>query len=319
MARKRRIDPRLKILGIVIVAVLIANYVISGDTFTTGYGGLTAEIIDVNGPLPEHTVPTNDGVIAEWDPPYVFLTGDICGVKMEIQGRANIMSSEDVGEPIKQVTDNGDGTWTQKIWRRAIVKMEWGIMVTTSGGGYAPNLDTIFTILVQENQFDLFTAADATLAYIIEAYVVEVTEATALMKVSPSSGGMYVRLTPTGETIVPDWVYEAGYQKPISQTASATFELKVDHAEPDSFWRIYGRTEQSITWIIGFDILTFGYWERVGPNKNFDPPEDDWLGTILAMMPAILIIGALVGAALIVLVIVSRFYIMTKMTTAGSK
>lgn len=317
MARRRGIDTRVKIIGIVILAVLVANYVVSGDTFTTGYGGLTAEIVGVVGPLPEHTVPTNDGIIAEWDPPNVFMVGDICGVKMEILGRVNIMGGEEEGEPITEVIDNGDGTWTQKVWQRTIQKMELGVMVTTSGGGYAPNLDTIFTILIEENQFDLFTAADDTRAYLIEAYVVEVTENTPLLKVSPSSGGMNVRLTSTGFTDVPDWIYEAGYQAPISQTASATFELKVDHAEADSWFRIYGRTEQSASWTIGIDVLTFGYWEKIGPNKDFDPPETDFLGALLAAMPAIIIVAAGIGAALIVLIVISRFWIMTKMAAAS--
>lgn len=316
MRRKGNIVTRnLKVIGIVILAILVANYVISGNTVTTGYGGLTAEIVNVQGKMESTSVTTNDGLIATWDTdgywsPWPFAVNPT-GVTMEIQGRANIMGIEEAGAPIKEVIDNGDGTWTQKMWAQSIVKCEFGVRVATSGTGLESAQDTIFTIRLQENQFDLFTKADDVRAYIIETYVIEVTEESTNMKLSPSSAGQYVKLTPLRDSTVPDWILEAGYQQPISQMESATFELRVDFAQPTSFlWS--DRAEVSASWVIGVDMLTFGYWEQVGPNKYFDPPTDDWWANLLPVLPALILGGTIAAVILVVFVTISRTYIMSK-------
>lgn len=327
MGRRRRgIDTRVKILGMVILAVLVANYVLSADVMTTGYDGLTAEIIGVEGEDPNNNADlvrqTNDGLIATYDAGgylgVASLIGNPTGVKMEIQGRANIMSWEPEGEPITEVFENEDGTFTQKVWKQYIVKCEIGVMVTTTGIGESPALNTIFTVAIQENAFNIFSAPDSTIAYIIEAYVVSVTESTTLMKVSPASGGMYVGLKSLELNPVPSWILEGGYQEPLATRTKASFDLKVDFAQPSTTFG-WNRVEQTITWIIGIDMLTFGLWEDTGPNKEFDPPEADWWETILNTMPVYVIIGVVLVAGVIVLIVVSRFWIMMRMASAGSK
>lgn len=317
MVKKRsRTQNRLIVVAMVIVAVLVSSWVISGDILITGYGGLTTEIIDVEG----DGVITNNGLAATVDKVAFYnpwpLTTDPTGVKLEVQGRANILETIVERPTVVDVIDNGDGTFTEKTYEVKITKYSIGITARTEGVGLDTAYGMTFTIKVQENQFDVFSEADDCRAYILEIYTTDVVDDTTLMEGIPASIGYYFPMTSLSiDDDVPSWIREGGYQASLSALESVSFDIVVSHAQPNSWLGGY-RTENSMSWDIGIDMLTFGYWEQTGPNRNFTPPPSDktlWdmliMGFLdgLDQMGPLLAMVTIIAVAVVIVVVIVKF------------
>jgi hypothetical protein len=295
-------------------------------TIVSGYGGVTAEIIDASA-RPADGIDGSakvnvdlNGTIASVDPAGTWVGVAYVNptiVECEIQGKLNIIN-EEPDDPQNQTIDNGDGTYTHKLWEVRDVFFDMGITVRTkAGNGLLPTYDSVFTIKVEENQFSVFDDPDEVICYIMEVYTLDTiaTDDVGKTEGSPTSSGYYFALDTLGTNPVPQWLIDGGYQEDVlGQFQAVSFDVKASYMEPSV--GIGTRYEHALSWKVGVTARVFGYWEHTGTNKNFTPGpgETPWWENLFAGLGFGL--GKLVQTITTAIIVVVVVYVIVKIYRA---
>ena len=315
----------LLIGGLFIVAMLLVGTTIGGNLLT-GYGGMTAEIVSVDGsthysgPAYEFEEKTiimgTTAQVDPLDPDGIWLAGDPTGVRMEITSRLQpvegaIQNLGDVEKIIPATTTEPE--ITTRVSSR-IVPMVLGVTVRTYGVGTDFIRDVTFGLRIMENDFNMFESADETIAYLIDIYLINAvqTNAPTMMELSPSSGSVSIPSDQIGTNPVPSWVTSAGFHVDEQRSAVISY-LSVIKAAPTVPF-LSARQENEATWNIGVDVLVFGHWVVEGELPPIDPidepnPIDEiiegfssFLGSLGVSVTIIMVI-AVIGLILIFIIL----------------
>ena len=308
------------IIGVLVLVVLLVGPAIFQANLLTGYGGMTAEITGITDGSQYYKTADYGfadsvrimGTTAQCDPqqPYIF-AADPTGIRMELTSRLQPVDAAAVnlGDVERPIYTDGIETGNERISAR-IVPMVMGVTVRTFGIGADPIRDIIFTIRIQENDFNMFEGADETIAYMIDVYLIEAikTTSTQLMQLAPSTGGVSVPSDAIGTNPVPLWVTEGSslidYHIPVTHSEVLSY-LTVTYAQPS--WPLFGaRTEQEASWNIGVDVLVFGHWVVEGELPDFQPQDtpDAWDELVLALGDMFGAIGVGLIAIIVIIVLV---------------
>lgn len=258
----------------------------------SGYDGPVAQIVDIDHTYDEEFIGSGLGEYINPTEAAVYpMTTDLldiitpCGLRMEIMGIPNVLSSEIIDEITEIILDPEAGTNTTKIWEVQKVKCSMSATITTYGGGLADIWgDVEFWIQVNDNSLNsMFSTADENFAYIPNIYTRTQAVTEGHMNVVPTAGSYDFDRTSVDEEETPQWIIDGGYSSNVGKYRTVKFPLKVLSAVP-----LFGgippmRTESYTTFDIGIDILLFGYWEQTKDYREWEWPElPDFWGDLLA-------------------------------------
>jgi hypothetical protein len=261
-----------------------------------GYDGIVSKVSEVNSEA-DYEIDFQDLSSAGIDPPG-YWSGLVwinpTGLKIEIQSGVNVLRYEDLTEPINVTTDNGDGTYTHKLWaiRRAICN--FSATVKTYGEGFEAIEDIEFWISLSENDFSVFQEANETYAYILAIYTTAAATKVGILDAVPEAGGYYFPYSTIRTHTVPQWLLDSGYTGDLAGMAEVKFLIRVEKAQPTT-WMTIWREESQMTFHIGVDVFMAGYWEKTTDYKKWEPPEPEepwwaWFEELLEGESPVLII-----------------------------
>ncbi len=312
----------LIVLALVVVVLLVSPAIFQANLLT-GYGGMTAEITGITDGSTLYQAEAKMfeentrimGTTAQVDPLGLGLFfPDPTGVRMELTSRLQPVDAAAVnlGDIERPIMEDGVQVGNERISAR-IVPMIMGVTVRTYGTGADPIQDIIFSILIKENNFNMFEGADETIAYMIDVYLIEAIKTTSsqLMQLNPSTGGVSVPSDAIGINPIPDWVSDGSslidYHIPVTHSEVLSY-LTVTYAQPS--WPLFGtRTEQEASWNIGVDVLVFGHWVVEGDLPDFEPQDGPnvWDDLVLALGDIFGAIGVGLIAVIVIVVLVIVF------------
>ncbi|MCK4266334.1 MAG: hypothetical protein KAX31_03575 [Thermoplasmata archaeon] len=264
-------NTRLVALGIIALVLIVVFGALFGGFIVSGYGGIASRIHSV-----EHGYANVDAVTIVQGETIASITPDTFGpigataIRLELgqpQYRADdfwysneIIETDDYGE-------------TKRTWAVHIAYFDLGFTIKTEGVGVLAITDVTFWIELQENQFDVFTAADDVEAYILEVVTLEpvLTTDVNLVDVEPASGGFSFDMLAIDSKPIPDWMADAGYQGSLSELKDIRFSVHVNSMSP--FVLGLMRNNHQATWSCEVRALVFGYWEVYSPYDKWKPPE----------------------------------------------
>ena len=329
MVKRNKQKMYIGIGALFVIALILGSSALSGNILS-GYGGMTAEIINVRDGSNRYTAPIFDfvgqtrigGTYAQVDP----LGGGIfqpdpTGIRMELSSRLRPIyeASKVLGNIEKPILDDGGVQIGEERVTVKIVPMVMGITVRTYGVGDNPIIDIIFTVRIQENDFSYFGDADEAMAYIVAVYLIDPPQTThdQNIQVSPSTGGAEPSSSTHGTNPVPAWINEAAgeisYNIP-SQASVVHSEFVVTKAVPNLAF-LAPREENEATWNVGVDVLIFGKWSVEGELPDFDPKDapnilDEFFNSVGNLVGGItmslVILGVIAFAILVVVFIIMR-------------
>ena len=291
-------------LSLIIIAgiLLLLFGSMFGGFIVSGYGGIASRIHSV-----EHNYPRVDSVTIVQSETIASITPDTFGplgataIRLEL-GQPQY-KSDDLWYS-NEIIEEDDYGETKRTWAVHIAYFDLGFTIKTEGAGVLAITDITFWIELQENQFDVFTAADDVEAYILEVVTLEpvVTTDVNLVNVEPASGGFSFDMIAIDSTPIPDWMANAGYQGALSELKDIRFSVHVNSMSPFVIGLM--RNDHQATWKCEVRALVFGYWEVYSPYDEWKPPEFwnplDFLNDIFAGLS--LIVGLAVGILLSIVV-----------------
>ena len=273
---KRSLWMKIIIVIAVVALLFTADSYRSQRVMIMGYDGIVSTVSEVNSDA-NYDLDFHDLSSAGIDPPGYwsgFVWVNPTGVKIEIQSGVNVLKYEDLTEPINVTTDNGDGTYTHRLWeiRRAICNCS--ATVKTYGEGFEPIEDIEFWISLSENEFSVFQEANETYAFIIAVYTTAAATKTGILDAVPEAGGYYFPYTTVETSPVPQWLIDSGYTGNLGDMAKVKFLIRVEKAQPTT-WMTIWRAESQLTFHIGIDVFMAGYWEKTTDYKEWVPPKPE--------------------------------------------
>lgn len=269
MERDKLLNTRLMALGIIALFLLLLFGSTLGLFVVSGYGGLSSNINSIDHAYPaEDTQITISQTVASIRPPLIWGVGST-GLRLEL-GQPQYKSDDPIYSNVIE-EDLDDGT-LKREWAVHIAYFDMGFTLKTEPEGSYPIYDISFWIELEENQFDVFTAADKVEAYILEVVTREpvLTTDPTLVNVEPESGGFSFDMEPMNSKPIPDWMKDAGYQGSLSDLKHVRFMITCNSMEP--FILGLMRVDHTATWAVEVRALVFGYWEVYSPYDAWIPP-----------------------------------------------
>jgi hypothetical protein len=270
MERGKLLNIRLMALGIIALVLMLVFGSALGLFVVSGYGGISSNIHSAeHGWSDEHVDVVNTGTLASVTPNTWGAIG-ATGVRLEL-GQPQYKGDDPVYS--NEIIEKGDDGETKRTWAVHIAYFDMGFTLKTEGAGMLATSDITFWIELQENQFDVFTAADAVEAYILEVVTLEPVATTdvTLVNVEPASGGFSFDMDPLDSEPIPDWMSDAGYQGALSELKHVRFMIHINSMAP--FQLGFMRVDHTATWATEVRALVFGYWEVYSPYDAWKPPE----------------------------------------------
>jgi len=292
MERDKLVRKQLLTLGILLLLLVGAVYLL-GISFMpkdrlviTAYDGPVASMSRI-----EHKYPTSGGTIVETvsvnyasvypDVPDIFDIGIPSGLKCEINTAPNVGTYEEIDTISKFTIDDAAKTNTSENVAVQKVKGTMGIKISTSFGGLADAYDTKFWIKLQENDFSVFQGVDDSYAAFLEVYTIDPPNIYGDLDVVPSAGGANIPMEPLGEQPqTPEWISRIYGGVENLRIVEFPIEVLRGHAA----FGIPSRSEAYADYVIGFDVLLFGYWKQTHDYRKWDAGIPDFWGDLIATL-----------------------------------
>jgi len=259
----------------IIGLVLLLVWSPPGDQLSviTGYDGIIATISDIYYGESIGTGQIFKNATSAGVDPCRGIFDDPTGVRAEIQGGVSVLDYEP-RDPVTRTTQNPDGTITSERVEVQIAHCQMGVTIKTYGGGIGAIRDVVFTIRLRENDFSVFTDANATFAYILEVYTKDMPRLTGDIDVVPVSAGYSFPMETVSTEPTPAWLRDAGYTEVLGALKVVEFSITVKSAMPSSLMGLF-RTEAMAVYTIGVDVLVAGHWEYTRARDwNATPPQN---------------------------------------------
>ena len=297
-----------------ILGVVIVLFIILGGMFYLGFGQPKPLVIHgYDGPVA--TIHSMDDCYAD-DPmltyrethptsscvypiaPDVFDIATQSGMRIEIQGGINVLSTEIIDTIEKYEIDDATKTNITQTWEVQKVKCSMGITVATHSGGLADTPGVTWWIMVEENAYSVFSTAEESEAYIINVYTRELTLTEGDLEVVPTAKGADFPIVPIAEVDAPQWLLDSGYTSNLRLFDIIKFPIQVlrGHAAI-AYNPLPYRIDAYSTFDIGLDIILFGYWEQVKDVRDWGWPE--WPNLFRDLANALILIGGVVISVII--------------------
>jgi len=287
----------LAIAALVVILVVMVGGVVLPLMYKPllihGYDGPVAKIVDIDAPDYGEGVNENYREVVNPTHAEVYLAGlEIlgplapCGLRMEIQAAPNVIEPETkvIDTLTRHVIDKVAGTNTTITVEVKRVRCDMTVAVLTYQGGLASCYGATFWIQVADNAHSVFTNADNNIVWIAHIYTREPAVEQGSMEFIPTMGGSTFELTTVSKHPVPQWLIDSGYQPEGELFEVVKFPIQILSGCPSySFPGV--RTESSVEFDIGFDVILIGEWKEVHPYLEGglpDPP--DLLGDLIAFL-----------------------------------
>ena len=306
--------PTLIVAGLVVVLILLFGGIgfltLSTGPMIHGYDGPVATITEI-----EHIYPSGINPVVEVTPAHASVypqTADFldlavaCGLRMEIQAAPNVINQEVIETLTRSVLDAEAKTNTTITVEVKKVHCDMTVTVSTYNGGLASCFDTTFWIQVEDNAYSIFTNADENLVYVPHIYTRDLPVERGSMEFIPTSSGWTFPPTTVSTHEVPQWVRDSGYQPSGQLFEVVKFPIRILSGVPSYGWFV--RTESSVTFDIGFDVILIGEWKQVHQYLEGDWPDPDSEDPMWLIITILLSIVGVAGTVFIVVRLGGRFH-----------
>lgn len=268
MERDKLLNTKLVAISIIAFILLVVFGSMFGGFVVSGYGGISSKINAVEHQYGDVATVTMGETITSLEMQTIGGYG-ATSLRLEL-GQPQYKSDNSVySNEIIETNDYGE---TKRTWAVHIAYFDMGFTLKTEGAGDWAIQEVTFWIELQENQFDVFTAADEVEAYILEVVTREpvITTDPTLVNVEPESGGFSFDMAAMDSEPIPDWMSDAGYQGSLSDLKHIRFSIHVNSMQP--FLLGLMRVDHTATWAVEVRALVFGYWEVYSPYDAWVPP-----------------------------------------------
>lgn len=252
-----------------------------------GYDGPVARITEIDDRyaddpmLTYRSIADNAAYVYPIAPDYLDLT-TMCGLRLEIRSAPNVLSTTYIETIAVAVVDKVAKTNMTRNWDVQRVKCSMGATVRSYEGGVAKCGQTVFWVTLEDNADSIFSTLDEHYAFFVNIYNIDPAVIAGEMEVTPTATGDYVYESVPADP-VPGWIIDSGYTGEVNNHRTVKFPITVLNAEP-AVWGL-ARTEASAQFLIGFDVILFGYWEQTVDYREWrDPPIPDLLGDLIAFL-----------------------------------
>jgi hypothetical protein len=281
----------LALVALLLILAVMVGWVIVPRTHIPslnihGYDSPVAQITEIDHSYSPRYVDVRESMLpnAAYVYPYALDIHDLItetGLRIEIRSAPNVLSKTFIETISVAEVDKVAKTNKTKNWDVHRVKCSMGATVKTYEGGVAKCGQTTFWITLSTNPNSIFSTTDDHYDFFVNVYNIDPAVIIGEMEVTPTATGDYV-YTPIGTGSVPSWIRESGYTGEINSHKTIKFPLTVLNAQPTVIAEVVRTGEASAQFLIGFDVILFGYWEQVVDYREWrEPPIPDLLGDLI--------------------------------------